>query len=272
MIYLCSSKSNVISTQIEHKKSLNLLFYREGFSFLVEENEKTSKISHIKVTHPSRWETEIIKELEINLRLRRSFDHVNAAFVSSFFNLVPALYAEESSEVLLNFSEAEFEDNQIMKAFLTDENCFVYGTSSSLIRKLKELYGQPFLTHSGQVFLDSISKTNEAVVHLNLIQHQLEIAFISNRKLQFYNLFETPTGEDVLFFTLFALEQLNLDGNKVELKTYGELLPATKVFQTLKKYVRFLSAAQKDEDYLANFTLQNLSKCASFQALSKEKK
>ena len=263
----------IISTQLEHKKSLNFLFYKEGFSFCVVDAEnKKPTVSHFKVSHFHLWETEILKELETNLRLRRNFDSVKAAFVSSFFNLVPEIYVSENPEVLLNFSEAEFEDNQLMMSNLVSGNSFVYGTSSKLIETLKKQFGQTEFFHSGHVFLSSITHSQDSVVHLNLNHHNLEIAVTGKSTVQFYNLFETPTGEDILFFTLFVMEQLELDSNKVEVKTYGELLPHTKVFQILRKYVRYVSAASKEEDSLAHFTLYNLSKCASFQVVSEEKK
>src|SRR5690606_12114380 len=100
----------------------------------------------------------------------------------------------------------------------------------------------------------------------------LEIAVSENGKMIYYNLFETLTGEDILFYTLFVFQQLGLDTNRIELLCYGQLLPNTKVFQILKKYVRHVKAAMKDEDYLENFSLFNLSKCESSQVLSGEKK
>jgi|SRR5690606_29525000 len=273
MIYLYAENLPIIFTHIEHKKSLNFLFYKEGFSFWVDDSEsKSHKVSHFEVTHFNLWETEIIKELEVNLRLKRNFDEVNVAFISSFFNLVPAGYASENQEALLNFSEAEFEDNTLLNSGTASEFFFVYGTSSGLIKKLKEMFGKVRFFHSGEVFLHAIEKTISPTVHLNLNHHNLEILVTADGKLQFYNLFETLSGEDVLFFALFVMEQLELDTNKVELKTYGELMPQTKVFQILRKYVRFVSMASKDEDYLNHFTLYSLSKCASFQVNSEEKK
>ncbi len=223
------------------------------------------------MTNFNRWEVEIVKELEINLRLRRNFDQVKVAFISSFFNLVPVVYSKEIPEILLNFSEAEFEDNQLLTSASEDGFSFVYGTSSVLINKLKELFGKVEVFHSGFIFLNSIEKTKEISVHLNLNHHQLEIAVISESKVQFYNLFETPSGEDILFFTLFSLEQLGLDSNKIEIKTYGELLPKTKVFQILRKHVRYVNAAIKDEEFLENYTLYKLSKCELFQGNSEGK-
>lgn len=271
LIFTAQKQKN-ISTQPKHIKNLNFLFYKEGFSFWVKDSEgKINKVSHIKVTNFNRWEVEIVKELEINLRLRRNFDQVKVAFISSFFNLVPDVYSKEIPEVLLNFSEAEFEDNQLLTSASEDGFSFVYGTSSVLINKLKELFGKVEFFHSGLIFLNSIEKTKEISVHLNLNHHQLEIVVISNFNVQFYNLFETPSGEDILFFTLFSLEQLGLDSNKIEIKTYGELLPKTKVFQILRKHVRYVNAALKDEDFLENYTLYKLSKCELFQGNSEEK-
>ncbi len=232
---------------------------------------KKNKVSHIKVTNFNRWEVEIVKELEINLRLRRNFDQVKVAFISSFFNLVPEAYSSENPEVLLNFSEAEFEDNQLFTSVSDAGFNFVYGASSVLVNKLKELFGKVEFFHSGLIFLDSMEKTKEVVVHLNLNHHQLEIAATSDSKVQFYNLFETPSGEDILFFTLFSLEQLGLDSNKIEIKAYGELLPNTKVFQILRKHVRYVNAALKDEEFLENYTLYKLSECELFQGNSEGK-
>ena len=271
--YLYAEKFDTILAQKEHNKSLYFLFYKEGFSFWIADSAtKTDKVSHFKVTHFNLWETEIIKELEVNLRLKRNFDEVKVAFISSFFSLVPKDYAAENPEVLLNFSEAEFEDNQLIHSVSEAEFSFVYGTSSVLIKKLKEQYGKVQFFHSGEVFLKSIENGLPTTVHLNLNQHQLEIAVTSESKVLFYNLFETPTGEDILFFTLFVMEQLELDTNKVVVKTYGELMPETKVFQILRKYVRHVSAASKDEAFLRHFTIYSISKCASFQVNSEGKK
>lgn len=213
-----------------------------------------------------------MRELEVNLRLRKNFDHVNAGFLSSFFNLVPNVYLFENQDVLLNFSEAEFDANNILRSNTRFESTFVYGTSQLLFEKLNEFYGKVRCFHSGSIFLDSIAVSNDPVIHLNLYEHNLEVAVMENSGVVFYNLFETQTGEDILFYTLFAMEQLNLYPNHSEIKCYGQLLPGTKVFQTLKKYVRFVSAGSRNEDFLENHTLFNLPKCASSQALSEARK
>ena len=215
-------------------------------------------MNYFKVNHFKAWEEEIMKELEINLSLRRNFENVHVGFISSFFNLVPAPYLTESKEVLLNFSEAEFEDNLLLQSETDFESSFVYGTSQKLMAKLNELYAKVNVSHSGKVFLNSIEKSDSVTVHLNLNQSNFEIAVLNSTQIQFYNLFETPTDEDVLFFSLFAIEQLALDPNKVTVKTYGQLLPETKVFQSLKKYIRFVQTAVKDEAFLENYTLYNL--------------
>lgn len=238
----------------------------------MSEPEKTAKVHHFKVSHFNFWEKEVSRELETNLRLKRNFSQVNAAFISPFFNLVPNEYMEIDAEVLLNFSEAEFENNKLLKSPDHFGQTFVYGVSQFVSEKLNALFSRVKTFHSGSVFVDFIQTSGEKTVHINLYEHNLEIAVSENGKIIYYNLFETLTGEDILFYSLFVFRQLELDTNKTELLCYGQVLPNTKVFQIFKKYVRNVKAAMKNEDYLENFTLYNLSKCESSQVLSEEKK
>lgn len=252
--------------------SLALLFHREGFSFCVyDEKGNSGKVSHFNVTHNSRWEVEVIKELDVNLRLRRNYEIVSAGFVSSFFNLVPDFYLNISNDVLLNLSEAEFENNALLTSTTRHENTFVYGTSQLVLDKLNELYSNIKFHHSGKVFLDSLVFSKQNELHLNLYQQNLEAVVTSEKEILFYNLFEIQSDEDILFYTLFALEQLDLDANKIDLKCYGKLLPNTSIYQTLKKYVRHVTPAVKHEEILENYTLLNLTKCASSPEVSEEK-
>lgn len=251
---------------------LNLLFYKEGFSFCTKDAGKYSSVSHFKVSHFSKWEEEVLKELQIDLRLRRSFSKVKVGFISSFFNLVPNEYLLENPEDLLNFSEGEFEENTLLKSSNSNDSTFVFGTSQSIIHKLHELYSHPEIYHSGTCFYHSIDKSGDEVIHVNLNHHNLEVLIMRNSEMVFYNMFETLTGEDILFYTLFTIEQLGINAQKTQLKTYGQLLPNTKVFQILKKYIRHVHAGLKEEEFLENFTLYNLSKCELSPVHSEEKK
>src|SRR5690606_35706916 len=113
------------------------------------ENGNPGKISLFKVTQPHQWEPEVIKELEVNLRLRRNFENVSVAFISPFYNLVPDSYLSISNETLLNLSEAEFENNVLLASPTRHANSFIYGTSQLLLDKLNELYPKLTLFHSG---------------------------------------------------------------------------------------------------------------------------
>lgn len=249
-----------------------LFFYREGFSYCTDNGDNRPKVFDFKITQEQNWEAEIIKEFDINLGLRRNFNLVKASFLTSFFNLIPTEFSDENPETLLNFSEAEFENNKLLKSETIIGTDILYGVSQVLIDKLNALYPKVETCHSGKIFIDSVSKGNETVIHLNLVHHYLEVMVMENDKLLFYNLFDTPTGEDILFYSLYVMDQLGLDTNSVQMKTYSELTFETKVFQLLKKYVRNINQALKDELFLKNFDLYNLMKCELSQAHSEGKK
>lgn len=223
-------------------------------------------MQELEVVRSDRWEEEIMKELEVNLRLRRNFDKVSAAFISPFFNLVPADYANENPEMLLTFSESGFENNTLLTSDTGLGAVLVFGTSQPLVEKLKDRFPEISLYHSGSILLDQVGKSEGEMVMLNLIKKNLELAIFRDSKLIFYNLFDTPSGEDILFFTLFALEQTGVNNNEAKVKCYGELRPETRVFHILKKYIRHLDVPLKNTEDALNFTLYTLSKCELSQA------
>lgn len=254
-------KLSTILSESHHIHYLQFLFHKEGFSYSIKsEIEKSEKIFHFKVQHSKQWEDEILKEISTNLNLRRNFQEVRVGFVSSFFNLVPKTYSEESAEALLVLSEAEFEENVLFKSDILFDCSLIYGTSQKLVDLLNKQYSKVEFMHSAALFLNFLEKSEAPTLHLNLIENQLEVAGIEKNELIFYNLFDTTSNEDILFFTLFTLEQLNWNPNKIPLNTYGQLLANSSGFQSLRKYVRYVNMAHKNEIYLENYSLFNLTK------------
>src|SRR5690625_6203472 len=113
----------------------------------------------------SQWEKEVIQELEVNLRLRRNFEKVNIGFISSFFNLVPNTYDDLEADVLLNFSEAEFENNALLSGDTNLGLNVVFGTSQLLIDKLNELYKEVNFYHSARSEEHTSEITDQEVLH-----------------------------------------------------------------------------------------------------------
>lgn len=257
----------------KHRSTLNLLFYKEGFSYCVATSQnEPSKVHRFQVSNQQQWENEVIKELEVNLQLRRNFGQVNVGLLTSFFNLVPIAYDSIDAETLLNFSEAAFENNVLLKSESIDDAFkIVFGTSQRLMDGLNKLHQQVHFYHSAEVFYAHLVYLDKNCIHLNLNHQHLEVMVTQDKTLRFYNVFETAVEEDILFYALFVLEQLGLNPNQVQMNTYGELLPETQAFQLLKKYVRYVNAALKNEEVLANFTLYNLNTCGSSLEISKEK-
>jgi hypothetical protein len=55
------------------------------------------------------------------------------------------------------------------------------------------------------------------------------------------NSFEFTTKEDLLYFTLFAFEQLKIETEKVEVQLYGDITKGDEYFNLLYEYIRNLS-------------------------------
>jgi hypothetical protein len=87
-----------------------------------------------------------------------------------------------------------------------------------------EKFGAFDYQHAAARLLDKLSLlSNEGEnlhkdIYLNLNLSSIEIIVFENKKLVFFNNFDTRTQEDVVYYTLFALEQLQLDPRKVSIQ------------------------------------------------------
>jgi hypothetical protein len=71
--------------------------------------------------------------------------------------------------------------------------------------------------------------------YLNLNLNSIEIIVFEKKKLVFFNNFDTRTKEDVVYYTLFALEQLQIDPRKVLIEFINRDL--VERIEVLKSYV-----------------------------------
>ena len=64
------------------------------------------------------------------------------------------------------------------------------------------------------------------------------LELVEKDELIFNNAFDFVTKEDLLYFTLFAFEQLKIDTESVEVKVYGSISEEDENYKILYDYIR----------------------------------
>jgi hypothetical protein len=110
---------------------------------------------------------------------------------------------------------------------------------------LYDLFGEFEFKHSGTVLLETLiklpSSRQGSICYLHLAESQMDLAVFANKKLRFYNSFSISSPEDVMYFLLFTLEQLNLDPESLRLRLLGEITETDRVYEFCTEYFENVS-------------------------------
>jgi hypothetical protein len=82
---------------------------------------------------------------------------------------------------------------------------------------------------------------NTRGIFLNIRNPFIDIVAFERNNVVFFNSFACKSKEDVLYFTLYALEQMNLRPETVALSLCGTIDAGSEIFRTLEEYIRQLT-------------------------------
>jgi hypothetical protein len=201
------------------------------------------------------------------------------SYVGEQSSLIPEMLfnaASKNKYFELVYTKAEDYEVEFDKVHSLD-SFNIYAIPIEILKALKEKYPKFYLFHHKSVLLENLSienkfsEKNNAYVHIHA--NFFDLAIFSKSKLIFSNTFTFDTKEDIMYYSLFAMEQIGLkpidsflyfSGKHIESKTIKTF--SKKFFQLTKhKPERFLlgefdkAENFKPDEYL---TLLRLYLCA----------
>ena len=98
--------------------------------------------------------------------------------------------------------------------------------------------------------------------------NNIEIIVIENGNLIFQNSFKVFNSTDILYFTLFCLDQLNIDPNKNEVFVFGEVEKGDENYSLLYDYIRNIKFGEISSSLNFNKELNKVSNHKYFTLFS----
>jgi hypothetical protein len=90
---------------------------------------------------------------------------------------------------------------------------------------------------------------NQGSILANFRNGAMDILAINDRKLQLLNSYTCKTDEDVLYFLVFAIEQIGLNPETVDLYLSGIIEQDSNLHFLIKKYVRNVRFMNRNDDF-----------------------
>ena len=93
---------------------------------------------------------------------------------------------------------------------------------------------------------------------LNIRSNKIDIVVSENKKLLLLNSFSFQTNEDILYYTLFVCEQLELNPEKIPMTVTGDIEDHSILYQLLNQYIRNISIPEEPTLGLFSFSENDL--------------
>lgn len=180
------------------------------------------------------------------------FSKVKICITSNKYTLVPEALlhpGDENSYFKMNFTGTY--DVTIKSSHINAFSLFtVYGVDKKLIAELNHFFQDPKIMHHSEVLLQSslrIGRTDSnKKLLLNIRKNEIDVLISEGKNLLLLNSFNRNSDEDVLYFTLFACEQLAIDTEKINVYLSGEIEAESNLYKLLFKYIRNLKFVGRD--------------------------
>ena len=258
-----TNKSSHIPKDLKNKLSIQLSL--NGFSFCVfnSHNEITYKV--IELSKVKFTEFELLKLVEQvfenHHELNTNFHEVEVIYQNELFALVPKeIFQEEFKNNYLNYSVKTLATDSITHEEIGNSgiiNVFIpyVNLNNFLIDKVGEFNFQ----HSSGILINELLKkeTNNLgeKVHIAISHQYFELIVTKGDQLLLFNGFNYQSNEDILYYILFCMEQLQLDPNHVQIDLLNKI--DTELYNLIYTYVRNINQSYISADELIHRMLLN---------------
>ena len=241
------------NTVVANLCDLSILVSRDGFSFCVV-NPLTYQVLLIKeYVFASDLPLEDVSEVygEINYwdeNLRHTYAKTKLMYATPRFTLVPdSLFIPEKAEMMI---DALYMPNPVPETIKISRirNCDIWCISAIpalLYNALKSHQPVAEWFHPATPICERMvsEKFTGGITQLIINKNQsfFELYIIENGQLTLFNQYTSCNKNDIAYYVVNTIEQLNLDTDKINVRLLGHFEQRSDYLQLLKKYITHVS-------------------------------
>ncbi|KXX70022.1 DUF3822 family protein [Flammeovirga sp. SJP92] len=179
---------------------------------------------------------------------------VNIISALSSFAFVPDDVADEETEqnILKLSSKFSSKKDKVFKNATNFGASVVYALPSELEEWFNEMYSNSTISynHYANSFIQEVNNV-AAGIHCYIDTDTICIINTNqDNSLSFANMFKYKTAQDMLYFILFVVDELQLSPKDTEIYIWGELNSNAEEINTLRKFISKVTFGNKPKDVL----------------------
>ena len=245
------------SIHLSREYCLSILVARHGFSYCITRSDDnfvigiecySFTISDLRQSAGSdvkEWRSQLLMLLESLESLKKSFHQVRIAVEYAKSTLVPEAFFEETDkDAWIRFNHP-VTDYELCRADRLPSAAAVmlYAVPLDILPVIAAAFPEATVCNaSGQLIKCLISETKEAardgVLYAHVKGAWVELIYLEDGKLKFFNIFSYQTREDLAYYVIFVIEQLGLNPDTTVLVLLGDIERESDHFELLYRYIR----------------------------------
>jgi hypothetical protein len=196
------------------------------------------------VQNPNQLISEFKKSVENSTLLKGNFDKAVLGVINEYASLVPeALYDENKRNEFFEFTQGKKEEYSLGDDRLINLKARnIFALPTSLKDTITQIMPSVKIKHASSALVDGLILKYKKIEGEHIVIHvqysHFEMGMFNDGALQYFNSFNYTTAEDFIYYTLFVIEQLGLNPERVQIEVIGEVDSSSNVYNLLYKYVR----------------------------------
>jgi len=116
-------------------------------------------------------------------------------------------------------------DEKVFAQALDSENNIIYKTPELIASAVEKFgFGNTFYNARGWIQAIAGSRPSSTNLYLDISRTQVQFLYFQGKSIRFYNTFEFKNEEELVYFTAFVCEELNLKPRETTLVLSGEVV------------------------------------------------
>ncbi len=207
--------------------------------------------------------------------LRNTFKLTKIAYDGKDSTLVPAaLFDQGNPEQYIKFNYTRRKDEMVFSDHLMPLDAWqVFSVPDQLVKSAREIFPKTRMVHASSLLIESIwinykNRISSPHVFLNVREHLFDVMIFNGRQMSYFNTFAFQNPEEVTYYLIFVLEQLNFNPETVPLVLLGNVDMKEGLPELLFRYVRHIEAGRRNEAYGYSYLLDQLPPQSCFTLLN----
>lgn len=200
-------------------KRLSILIDQGGFSFYLHHEKASASIAFEPIVVEDIFHQSSLDQFQLKLKDvvdTYAFDQIKLAFANELFSLVPEeFYEEEAKADFLKFNVQLFERDKIEAEFIPAVKAYLLfvplmNYHNLILEQVEEFEYIHFIQ---ALIADAGAKSVEGKQKLKVFirQHQLDVIAFDGQAFKLANTFNYDNDFDIIYYILFAIEELKFD-------------------------------------------------------------